>query len=51
MNPVSIILTILVIVFIYYIFKYIFTDPNTLNSLINGQTATTISKDKLKMVA
>jgi hypothetical protein len=48
MSPVSIILTIFVIIFIYYIFKYIFTDPYTLNSLNNGQTATTISTDKLK---
>ena len=48
MNPVSIILTIFVIIFIYYIFNYFLTNPYTLQTLINGQTATTISKDKLK---
>jgi hypothetical protein len=48
MTPVSIILTIFVIIFIYYIFKYILTDPYTLKTLTNGQTATTIAKDELK---
>ena len=47
MSPIGIILTILVIVFIYYVLKYIFTDPYTLQSLSNGQTQSTINKDSL----
>ena len=47
MSPIGIILTILVIVFIYYVLKYIFTDPYTLQSLSNSQTQSTINKGSL----
>ena len=47
MSPIGIILTILVIVFIYYVLKYIFTDPYTLQTLSNGQTQSTINKGSL----
>ena len=47
MSPIGIILTILVIIFIYYVLKYIFTDPYTLQSLSNGQTQSTINKSSL----
>ena len=47
MSPIGIILTILVIIFIYYVLKYIFTDPYTLQSLSNGQTQSTVSKGNL----
>jgi len=47
MSPIGIILTILVIVFIYYVLKYIFTDPYTLQTLSNAQTQSTINKGSL----
>ena len=47
MSPIGIILIILVLVFIYYVLKYIFTDPYTLQTLSNGQTQSTINKGSL----
>lgn len=47
MSPLSIVFTIVVIVFILMLLRYIFTDPYTLQNIQNGQTSSTISASSL----
>ena len=47
MNPLSIVITIVVIVLIFMLLKYILSDPYTLQNMQNGQTASTISASTL----
>ena len=47
MNPLSIVITIVVIVLIFMLMKYIFSDPYTLQNMQDGQTASTISASTL----
>lgn len=47
MSALSIVFTIVVIVFILMLLSYIFTDPYTLQQLQNGQTSSTISASSL----
>lgn len=47
MSPLSIFITIVVILLIFMILKYIFTEPYTLQGMQSGQTASTISANDL----
>jgi len=47
MNPLSIVITIVVIVLIFMLLKYILSDPYTLQNMQNGQTSSTISASTL----
>jgi hypothetical protein len=47
MSALSIVITIVVIVFVLMLLKYIFTDPYTLQNIQNGQTSTTIPATSL----
>jgi len=47
MSALSIVFTIVVIVFIIMLLRYIFTDPYTLQNIQNGQTSSTISASSL----
>lgn len=47
MNPLSIVITIVVIVLIFMLLKYLLSDPYTLQNMQNGQTASTISASTL----
>jgi hypothetical protein len=47
MSALSIVFTIVVIVFILMLLRYIFTDPYTLQDIQNGQTSSTISASSL----
>ena len=47
MNPLSILLTIVVIVFIIMLLRYILIDPYTLQNIQSGKTASTISASSL----
>jgi hypothetical protein len=47
MSPLSIVITIAIIVLIFMLLKYIFSDPYTLQNIQNGQTASTISASSL----
>jgi len=47
MSPLSIVITIVVIVLLYMLIKYIFTDPYTLLTTQDGKTASTISASSL----
>ena len=47
MNPLSIVITIVVIVLIFMLLKYIISDPYTLQNMQDGQTASTISASTL----
>lgn len=47
MSALSIVFTIVVIVFILMLLMYIFTDPYTLQNIQNGQTSSTISASSL----
>ena len=47
MTPLSIVITIVVIVLIFMLLKYILSDPYTLQNMQNGQTASTISASTL----
>jgi hypothetical protein len=47
MSPLSIVITIVVIVFILMLLSYIFTDPYTLQNMQDGQTSSTISASSL----
>jgi hypothetical protein len=47
MSPLSIVFTIVVIVFIVMLLRYIFTDPYTLQNIQSGQTSSTISASSL----
>lgn len=47
MSPLSIFITIVVILLIFMILKYIFTEPYTLQGMKSAQTATTISASEL----
>jgi len=47
MNALSIVLTIVVVVLIFMILRYIFTDPYTLQNIQDGKNASTISASSL----
>ena len=47
MSPLTIVITIIILVLIIMLIKYIFSDPNTLQNLQNGQTASTINATSL----
>ena len=47
MSPLSIVIMILIIVLLVIIWKYVLSDPFTLQSMQNGQTASTISASSL----
>jgi len=47
MSPLSIVITIVVIVLIFMLLKYIFSDPYTLQNIQSGQTSSTISASSL----
>lgn len=47
MSPLSIVITILVVVFILMLLRYIFVDPYMLQNIQNGQTASTITSTSL----
>jgi hypothetical protein len=48
MNPLTIIIIIVVIVLLFIIWKYMISDPYTLQNLQSGKTATTISASDLE---
>jgi hypothetical protein len=47
MSPLSIVITVVVIVLIFMVLKYTFSDPYTLQSIQSGQTTSTISASSL----
>ena len=47
MSPLSIVITIVVIVLIFMLLRYFFTDPYTLQNIQDGQTTSTISASSL----
>jgi hypothetical protein len=47
MNALNIVIAIVIIVLIFYLFKYILSDPYTLQGLQSGKTATIISANSL----
>jgi hypothetical protein len=47
MNPLSIVITIVVVVLIFMLLSYIFSDPYTLQSIQDGKTASTIEATSL----
>ena len=47
MSPLSIVITIVVIVLIFMLLRYIFTDPYTLQGIQDGKTSSTIDPDSL----
>lgn len=47
MSPLSIVITIFVIVFIFMLLKYIFSDPYTLQNIQDGKTYSTINASDL----
>ena len=47
MNPLSIVVSIAVLMFILWLIRYIMTDPNTLSGLTDGTVSTQITSDNL----
>jgi hypothetical protein len=47
MSPLSIVFTIIVIIFILMLLRYLFTDPYTLQNMQDGKTSSTISASSL----
>ena len=47
MSPLSIVITIVIIVLILMLLRYIFSDPNTLQNMQDGKTASTIQASSL----
>ncbi len=47
MEPLSIVIIVVMIVLLYLLFKYMYSDPYTLQSIQNGQTASTINASSL----
>ena len=47
MNPLSIVVSIAVLMFILWLVRYIMTDPNTLSGLTDGTVSTQITSDNL----
>jgi hypothetical protein len=47
MSPLSIVFTVIVIIFILMLLRYLFTDPYTLQNMQDGKTASTISASSL----
>ena len=43
MSPLTIVLTIVVIVLVFMLLRYLMSDPNTLQNLQDGKTSSTIS--------
>jgi hypothetical protein len=47
MSPLSIVITIFLIVLVYMLMRYLFTDPYTLQSMQDGKTSSTIDSSSL----
>ena len=47
MNPLNIVLIVFILVLLYFLLSYIFSDPYTLQSIQNGKTSTTIASSSL----
>jgi hypothetical protein len=47
MSALSIVITIIIVVLVLMLLSYLFTDPNTLQTMQDGKTATTISASSL----
>lgn len=47
MSALSMVITIIIVVLVFMLLSYLFTDPNTLQSMQDGKTATTISASSL----
>jgi hypothetical protein len=47
MSALSIVITIIIVVLVLMLLSYLFTDPNTLQNMQDGKTATTISASSL----
>jgi hypothetical protein len=47
MEPLSIVIIVVMVVLLYLLFKYMYSDPYTLQSIQNGQTASTINASSL----
>jgi hypothetical protein len=47
MSPLTIVLTIVVVILVFMLLRYLMSDPNTLQDLQDGKTASTIEPDSL----
>ena len=47
MNPLTIVVIVIILVLVYFLLRYMFSDPYTLQSIQNGQTTTTIVASSL----
>lgn len=47
MSALSVVITIIIVVLVFMLLSYLFTDPNTLQTMQDGKTATTISASSL----
>jgi len=47
MNPLTIVIIVIIIVLVYFLLRYIFSNPYTLQSIQNGQTTTIIASTAL----
>ena len=47
MNPLTIVVIVIILVLVYFLLRYMFSDPYTLQSIQNGKTTTTITADSL----
>lgn len=47
MNPLTIVVIVIILVLVYFLLRYMFSDPYTLQSIQNGKTTTTIEASTL----
>ena len=47
MNPLTIVVIVIILVLVYFLLRYIFSDPYTLQTIQNGKTTTTIAASSL----
>jgi hypothetical protein len=47
MNPLTIVVIVIILVLVYFLLRYMFSDPYTLQSIQNGKTTTTIASTSL----
>ena len=47
MNPLTIVVIVIILVLVYFLLRYMFSDPYTLQSIQNGKTTTTIAASSL----
>ena len=47
MSPLTIVITVILVVLIFRLFKYLVSDPNTLQDLQDGKTTSTIDASSL----